>query len=703
MNVASIKSAYKRYGFILEDERPQEGLLAFLLITGPFRNVEIIKTRPDADAASIYDELVGLGYSCKVLESSDCTEARLFESFFSVKSYREKIKRDYFSFARSISKKYSDSSEYKYLSAPYLVDGIEGHRDVSEEILERLEQKGPTIFVVEAAAGYGKTCAAYELTHRINDMSERIPLLAELSRNRQARIFKHVLLDEIDRSFPSLSSSLIKDETASGRVVIILDGFDELLRDNEVSAADFDSKEPMLETIGEYLKGGAKIILTTRRTMLFEGDGFHNWVESNKEEFSLVKIQINEPKVNDWLDLSRRELLESSGVEIKTIANPVLLSFLRYISDEELLKICESPEALVDSYFDFILERERVRQDLIMTAEGQNSILDIVAHDMIAGGYKSEDRSYIMDLITSHGFELIEQAIDQYPIDNRPTVEELANKLASHAFLDRSSRNPTKIEFINEFVFGHYVARDIVKESDWISDDWRYLESAILSYKTRSPVTKRKLWDSICMSLDFVSLTNKISASLSLLGIVDFDIRDGEVNSVVFKDVNVGDVRDVSNAQFNGCQFSNCTFFLEKISGVSFFECKFFGCNHVGASLGDKEIFFPGCVDDNDFIRRVISSKDSFSNNLEGQDKSRAEAAVLEKFWPVGRETITHKHRPIRGICTFADSGNISPEEMYEAITTLKKRGVLSDARSSLMVEINLGAINEIKSILRRV
>ncbi|MRJ20226.1 hypothetical protein FRT60_07720 [Pseudomonas haemolytica] len=701
MNVELVKTTYLRYGFSLIEERADDGLLAFLLITGPFRNVEIVKVRADANADLLEQELLQLGYACKVLAETEAVEQRLFESFFSVSAYRKKISRDYNSFTTAISRKYSDYSEYSYLSAPYLINGVPGVKHLSEEILSRIEDPVPMIFVVEAAAGYGKTCAAYELASKINEMSGRIPLLAELSKNRQARIFKHVLLDEIDRSFPNLSSRLIKDETASGRIVTILDGFDELLRDNEDSESDFDSKEPMLETIGEYLKGNAKIILTTRKTILFDGDGFHKWVENNKSDFSLVKIQINEPKVNDWLDSDRRELLERSGVEIASIANPVLLSFLRYISFEELSDICSNPEGLVDSYFKFILERERIRQELEMSADEQNSILDIVAHDMITDGYKSEDRSYIMELILSEGIDLIESCVDRYPSDKKTTVEGIANKLASHAFLDRSSRNPTKIEFINEFVFGHYVARDINKTSGWINDDWRYIGPAIFSYRTRSFETRKKLWDLLGDSLEFVSLTNRVSASLSLLRSLDFEVADGEVNGLTFQELSLGRNHKVRNVQFNGCQFTNCTFHISLLSDVSFFECKFFSCVVFGEIYGGR-IHTPGCEADNDLLDIFAASRTDKQDAPTEDKQKRAEAAVLEKFWPVGRDYMMHKHRPIRGICNFADSGAISPQEMYDAIESLRKRGVLSEPRSSLFVEVNLGEINEIKRILGR-
>lgn len=87
--------------------------------------------------------------------------------------------------------------------------------------------------MIEAAAGFGKTCTAYELLREIivNNIG-KIPLFSELSRNRQAKIFRYVLLDEIDRSFPLLSSALVRNEIRAGNVPVILDGFDELLHES---------------------------------------------------------------------------------------------------------------------------------------------------------------------------------------------------------------------------------------------------------------------------------------------------------------------------------------------------------------------------------------------------------------------------------------------------------------------------------------
>ncbi|WP_228262130.1 hypothetical protein, partial [Acinetobacter baumannii] len=105
------------------------------------------------------------------------------------------------------------------------INNKKGELNPIVEITNRLNEKKPILFIIEAAAGFGKTCTAYEiLNHIVTKENNMVPLFSELSRNRQAKIFHYVLLDEIDRSFPNLKSQLVKDQILKGKVPVILDG-----------------------------------------------------------------------------------------------------------------------------------------------------------------------------------------------------------------------------------------------------------------------------------------------------------------------------------------------------------------------------------------------------------------------------------------------------------------------------------------------
>lgn len=52
---------------------------------------------------------------------------------------------------------------------------------------------------------------------------------------------------------------------------------------------------------------------------------------------------------------------------------------------------------------------------------------------MVEGNYTSESREYISLVITEKNQQLLEATRKLYTVDERPTTDELVNKLASHA------------------------------------------------------------------------------------------------------------------------------------------------------------------------------------------------------------------------------------------------------------------------------
>jgi hypothetical protein len=266
--------------------------------------------------------------------------------------------------------------------------------------------------------------------------------------------------------------------------------------------------------------------------------------------------------------------------------------------------------------------------------------------------------------------------------------------------LDRSTRNPNKIGFINEFVLGNYVAKNIIKSTEWFADDWNFLEPAILSYKPRSVKTKNILWEKIQELTPYIDLTNRVFTSLNLLNNINFEIQDGEVDSLPISDAEIGR-NIVRNIIFNECTFSRCKFNLSNLDEVTFLNCRFYECKIINEHI-NGHIHMLAPQGDSNFINEIKALTQLNTDDSEDIDTaySEAEKSVLEKFWPVGRETITYKHRPIKGICVR--SGGVSPEEMFKAVGTLKKKHLLIEPRSPSFVEINFDRINEIKEALGR-
>ncbi|MGZ8182154.1 MAG: hypothetical protein ACXWT1_09370, partial [Methylobacter sp.] len=648
-DIKELKEVYRRYGFEHAKSYQNDQILVFTIKTGYFDNADVVTLIDDIDSAKAFDEFTKAGFACTVrpIKNHQQAEIQLFKGFFSIDSILERLDNDYEKFTKSIVAPFSEDAHYEYINAPYLVNGVPGNLTPAQEVASRLDVQKPTLFLIEAAAGFGKTCTAYELVHLLIQRGDFLPLFSELSRNRQAAIFRYILLDEIDRTFPILNSRLVQTEMKNGRVITILDGFDELLRKTEDSG-DFENKEPMLETIGEFLKDNAKIVLTTRRTILFEGDAFHAWVDKHNDEFSLVRIRISEPHIKNWLSESRLTQLQDAGLEIEEIANPVLLSYLRYISNADFEKVSSEPHKLVDTYFNFMLNREKTRQDLRLSEEKQQEVLRSIAEDMMVFGYTSEYREYIVDHIQRVNSTILDEALSEYQAAERPTKEEIANKLASHALLDRSQREPNKIGFVNEFVLGHFVAMIILDSKDFLSDDIRFIEPAVVSYKPRSDNSKIALWKKLNGSTEFMEISDRVEIALSLVNSIPFELCGNEVTGLEINDITIGG-NIISNSQFNECIFKDCIFDLSNIEKTTFLNCKYYN-NRFLNTKAKGSIYVLGAYGDQNFINELIYSNKQ-EDQIEPDSQFLLERFILEKFWPVGREYIVHKHRPIKGVC----------------------------------------------------
>jgi hypothetical protein len=697
---AGLVAAYRRYGFTLARDGTREGFLVFTLKTGYFDNAEIIKLQPDVKTDEIFREFTAAGYACTIrnAKSPELAEEELFNGFFSVDSTRKRLVDDYRRFTGALVQPYGAKAVYEYVKAPYTINGREGNSTPPAEVLSLIDEKRPILFLIEAAAGFGKTCTAQEIVRLLADHPSRLPLYAELSRNRQARIFRYILLDEIDRTFPLLSSGLVQTEIKNGRIAAILDGFDELLRKKEESG-DFENKEPMLETVSELLTGYAKIIITTRRTVLFDGDEFHQWLDRHAETFSVVRIRIQEPKVYDWLPYGRVEALKQGGLDVDAMANPVLLSYLKCIDDISFSQVVGQPEGIVQSYFEYMLDREKERQDLRMTAEMQSEVLYSIATDMMAKGYTAEQRDYIVRLLLEKCGKDIDQARNQYPTADKPSREEIANKLASHALLDRSASDSSKIGFVNEFSLGNYVAENIIAEIGWLGDDLRFIEPAINSYSPRTAISRKTLYSGLENSLPFLDERGRIDVSAKLIGKLPSDLVDGAVEGIELFSINIGET-DIASFQFSEVIFRNCVFFKSGLSNVSFLNCRFFDCQ-VNSQDPAGAVYVLGGTSSPDItssLSQLVS--DGADAPIENREKT-VEQVLLRRFWPVG-DPIGQKpsrpvYKPLKFLCQPIEK--CTAAELYAGVDRLLKENILIEMNRSNLITLNNEAMQKVQFI----
>ncbi len=700
---AQLVGIYRRYGFTLARTAANDAAIVFTLKNGYFDNAEIVKLDPQFDTKELFDEFSRSGYACTVREATtpSAAEQQLFNGFFSVEATKARLQDDYRRFANSLVKSYGAKATYQYIKAPYHINGAPGDLDVPQEVLGRMDTEGPVLFLIEAAAGFGKTCTAQEITRLLASSSKCLPLYAELSRNRQARIFRYILLDEIDRTFPLLSSRLVQSEIGNGRVSVILDGFDELLRKGE-EGEGFDKKEPMLETVSELLTGSAKIIITTRRTVLFDGDEFHQWLERHANDFSVVRIRIHEPRTSDWLSHGRLEALERAGLDLEAMANPVLLSYLRCIDDDAFNVASQDPDRIVQSYFEYMLDRERDRQDLRMTVGMQSDVLRSISEDMIRNGYTAEERDYIVKVMLENCSSQIEVARSQYSASDKPTREEIANKLASHALLDRSVAESTKIGFVNEFALGNYVAENIIRVEEWLCDDLRFIEPAVKAYAPRTQAARAALFSGLQATVPFLDKRTHIEITTELMGHLPNDLLNGSVDDLEMERITVGESA-IRSFQFSNTTFRDCVFNVENLDNVTFLNCRFFSCLVEGESFGGA-VYMLGCESWPDIAQRLENSSDRTEAPLPVDIGLTAESSILRRFWPTG-DHLNQKptrpiYKPLRYLCH--PSEGLSSAEQFDAVDRLLKAGVLVQMRRSNLIGLNLDNIEQAYQIFRR-
>ncbi|CAI8724442.1 AAA family ATPase [Pseudomonas donghuensis] len=701
--LSDVIGIYKGYGFEHRPDLSVPKLLVFTIAQGVFDNAIIVGFDDKLEASELASDLVGLGFQVKFerFVSVKKTEDDLFNGFFSVARTKASFKRDYDAHISNIMTSFPvQGASYSYFKSPFSKDSHQYNADddILQHINDEVKSVGPKLILIEAAAGFGKTCTAYETAKLLSEKNDgHIVLFAELSRDRQAKIFNHVLHKELARSFPAVSPDLVVREIKKGKVIVVLDGFDELLNEREEEKFQFEKSQAMLETIGKILEQNAKVILTTRKTAILQGDDFDGWVSGQTERFDFTRFSLKEPSPRSWLGNERYERLASSRVSIKSLANPVLLTFLRFADDESFELVLNEPDRVVEKYFELLLKREVGRQTLQMAISEQSDFMKRLAQHMMKYNFTRDSKENIIAYFSECEVEAIETARSQYSADVRPTFEAMLEKLSNHALLDRSSIDE-KIGFINNFVLGHFVAMDVMETSDeWVAESI-FVEAAVNAYSARSDEGRKKLWERLAESLEYCSDEDRVKLELHLLGQVSGVYTSASFNEIVFDTISFFVSGNLSGCCFNGCTFVNCVFDFSLIEKNTFISCSFYNCSAVGVNQ------------DNDFISSVM---DEVSSNAIGSSVAVVEvqtsqnsedeikAYILEKFWPVGKDTIAFAHRPM---FIFYRGAPYPPHAITASVEAMRKDGLFASAKRKNWIGLDLAGNNfqTIKGILGR-
>lgn len=696
-----LEKLYVSYGF--EVNRSNGNLYYFVYTKSRYFGVDIIVLSNDVAtktaAESVKDRYSKLGFAVNVKEinSNDDAEIELFKSFFSFESSIQRLKRKYDSFQKRQTRNLLGSS-YEYIESPFeLHNHVENETNIFSVINHKLKSSNAELIIIEAAAGYGKTCTAYELVNIIAENSTcQTPIFTELSRNRGIKKFRYILLDEIDNEFPSLSSPLVIKEIKNGRIPIIIDGFDELLdkvdSDSPIDNS-FEEVETMLDTIGNLLEFKSKIVLTTRKTAIFAGEDFETWLQKWENKFEVTRIALKEPRLKDWLGDNKYSLVKERNIPIQYLANPVILSFLKNLDFQLFSELMENPDKLVEQYFDRMLEREKERQNLRMTVDKQMEVFRNVVKMLLELDCTSEEKSFFKEIILDTNKKLLDYTRTLYPSDDRHSIDSLVDSLATHALLDRKGSNQSQIGFINDFVLGTLIGQIIeTATEEKIEKDYSayMIELAVTSYRVQGQKKKGILWNKIQ-----VNLAKFVNES-----IFAFDIYLKETTVRNYSELTIYDMSfynihfknySISSSVFLNCLFKNCIFEPELFHGISFINCRFDNCivNNDIYIDGKNENITIKCNQENCSILiekglMIEAESPSVVNDFERE--------ILRKLWNISN---SKGHHIVQLSNCFEKSNRRS---IYKGLQNLEEKGFL-DTRG-IHVYFVTNRIQEIREIL---
>lgn len=716
INCSQVIDKFKKYGFEYKKAYSNSSYLTFTFKSGFFHNAEVVQLSDNkADSEDIVLKIKNLeshGISIKrnKYETLEQIEQGLFEGFFDVENWKNRIRDEYSTYVSSVLDSFPESEQvrYEYIDAPYTLQvnsspACSFDTSIVDDIISDLGTDGSQLILVEAPAGFGKTCTSYEVIERLSaHHSAPIPFFTEFSRDRQARVFGHVFVREVDRAFSQVKSEVVIDELQNGRIVMVLDGFDELLSDDssDSSEVDYDNAEPMLETISELLDKNAKVIITSRRSAIFDGSTFNEWVDRYKDKFNFKRFRIQSPRIEDWLPESRRIALRDVGIDLNQLSNPVLLSYLRALKELNFQDLIKQPEKIVSHYFTAMLEREMERQKLPMKPEEQTKLLTTIAGHMCEGNYTSDHKEKIVELFKSKCGKLLEETRRLYAAKDRPTLDGLATTLATHAFFDRSNQGDGRIEFINEFVFGNYIAESIMNfDGEWIASDERFVEPAISSYRPRTSIERSELWEKLEPMSIFLSESDRMAHEIKMLGNVKSDgFSETSVNSIDINSLEFFEDICVSNISFSNCNFQEVVFHIDNMKDATFINCKFYNCKSVSNNVLANTLEFLNCTSNNQFIAELEEC------NQEDINDGIAELTyqIFRKFFQVGSSGCERVHIPLASVYKIQSQG-FSKREITKELKKLKRDGLLTDANEGAFIAINLQRMADIKKLLGKV
>lgn len=699
MNIDIVEKLYNLYGF--ETKKKELDYVVFLYSSGYFHNIEIVFESETQVVKDIIKQYQNLRFPVNQVKFTtlDKLHEDLFSGFFLVSDLSAKLDKKYKTF---VNERNLIDNDYQYIPCTYYKNGKDENDNIIDFLFNQINDNASSLTILEAAAGYGKTCTIFELMHKVSSLEKStiVPLFIELSKNRNARIFKYVLLDEIDRNFSSLSSELVIAEIKKGRVPLIIDGFDELLaslQDTDITNSDIiENTQTMLQTIVELFKENskAKVIITSRKTSLISGRVFDDLM-LQLDDCPITKITLNEPTIRDWLDDEKISFLEKKNIPLQQFSNPILLKFLQRTKLIDFSNTTFSVKNILYDNFKALLHREIERQQLQLKEEEQEEIFIQFAAFLMDFQISSEEPSFIFDIFK----EILDKKICNYlsrytDSSTRPNENEFIGKLTRHVLLDTNKSMNNQIGFVNDFVFGLYMAKVIInpkylRANTTVSFD--HIDKICTTYKVMPKDDRDELFKKLIPYISNYEGSALLQIDAQINSHLSNNYDQIQIDGITFENFDFSSRNSVKSSIFANCIFKSCTF-GNNIRNTQFINCSFYEISYVAE--GEDMIY-----EQNNFFYNCIGIEIDYSKDYQSYEvvADSLEKKVLEIFWKPSYSSYNkYKHTKM----IFSNFPQSQLKDVANAIEQLKRKKIL--VQSGYCLEINKSELNEIRSILGR-
>lgn len=220
------------------------------------------------------------------------------------------------------------------------------HADALASIREWVQRDEGCFVLVLGDFGVGKTFLLHELARRLGEVEGGpVPIFIELRKLEKGTTLEQLLAQHFARhEFEGYAPSRFRHMLESGRIVLVFDGFDEL-----VVRVTYASAVEHFDTLVRAAQGRAKVVVTSRRQHFLTDDDVRkvlmehvDWVPSSRV---VLMSGFDRGQIESFLrgrlspqGAARR--LEQIG-EIRDLMglseNPRMLSFIAELSEPELL------------------------------------------------------------------------------------------------------------------------------------------------------------------------------------------------------------------------------------------------------------------------------------------------------------------------------------------------------------------------------